>query len=66
MRERGTDLSLILLVRSNRRSPRLLALSARGFLGGFVTPDNYLGFRLANDSFNLAQAHASVLRRLPI
>lgn len=58
VRERGTDLTLILLLRTNLRSPRLLALYAQGFLlmGGFVALYNYLGFRLANDPYNLPQS----------
>ncbi|WP_105034007.1 MFS transporter [Cryobacterium aureum] len=63
VRERGTDLSLVVLLRTNLRSTRLLALYAQGFLlmGGFVALYNYLGFRLANDPFNLPQALISLV-----
>ncbi|MCY7404156.1 MAG: MFS transporter [Cryobacterium sp.] len=61
--ELGTDLSLVMLLRANLTSPRLLALYAQGFLlmGGFVALYNYLGFRLAHDPFNLPQALISLV-----
>ncbi|MDJ0349740.1 MFS transporter [Cryobacterium sp. PH29-G1] len=63
LRDPGTDLSLIMLLRANLRSPRLLALYAQGFLlmGGFVALYNYLGFRLAHEPFNLPQALISLV-----
>jgi predicted MFS family arabinose efflux permease len=63
VRRRGTDLSLLMLLRANLKSPRLLALYAQGFLlmGGFVALYNYLGFRLAIDPFNLPQALISLV-----
>ena len=59
----GTDLSLALLLRANLQSPRLLALYLQGFLlmGGFVALYNYLGFRFADDPFNLPQALISLV-----
>lgn len=62
-RKRGTDLGLLMLLRANLTSPRLLALYAQGFLlmGGFVALYNYLGFRLAQDPFNLPQALISLV-----
>ncbi|TFB69562.1 MFS transporter [Cryobacterium glaciale] len=61
--KRATDLGLLMLLRANLTSPRLLALYAQGFLlmGGFVALYNYLGFRLAQDPFNLPQALISLV-----
>jgi predicted MFS family arabinose efflux permease len=63
VRNHGTHLSLITLLRANLTSPRLFALYAQGFLlmGGFVALYNYLGFRLADDPFNLPQALISLV-----
>ena len=58
-----TDLSLVMLLRANLQSPRLLALYLQGFLlmGGFVAFYNYLGFRFAADPFNLPQTLISLV-----